>query len=360
MFRFNSLVSCARNFSKINRNIFDVSEEVSQALSESKAVVALESTIITHGMPFPKNIECGLEVEGIVRAQGAVPATIALINGTIKVGLSKQDVEYLGDTKSSKPVKTSRRDFPYILSQKLNGGTTVSGTIIVCQQVGISIFATGGIGGVHRNASETFDISADLTELGRSNVAVISSGVKSILDIAKTLEYLETQGVFVATFGENRDFPAFYSRSSGCQAPYRVENASEAAKIVKSHQDLKLESGLLFAVPVPERYALDPESIDKIISQALAKADKTGIRGKEVTPFLLSEIATMSAGNSLETNIALIKNNAKVAAEIAVCLSKTDKAEDDGSLKTSPDKKPVIIGGSNLDCVAHLDADEIK
>ncbi|XP_050294346.1 uncharacterized protein LOC126734680 [Anthonomus grandis grandis] len=340
----------------INNGIFKISDEIRTCINEGKPVVALESTIITHGMPFPKNVQCALEVEEMVRAEGAVPATIAILNGVVKVGLSKDDIGSLGDISNSAPVKTSRRDFPYVLSKKLNGGTTVSGTIIACQQAGIPIFATGGIGGVHRGASETFDISADLTELGRSNVSVISSGVKSILDISKTLEYLETQGVFVATLGSSNDFPAFYARSSGCKAPYCVKDSCEAAEMIKAHRDMGLQSGMLFAVPVPEKYALNPEIINKAILEALGKAQDKGISGKDTTPFLLSEIATVTGGNSLETNIALIKNNAKVAAQIAMDLARFSSRQ----IEVTSMNQPVIIGGSNVDCIAQLDEDSIK
>ncbi|ENN72892.1 hypothetical protein YQE_10462, partial [Dendroctonus ponderosae] len=304
-----ALKSGARLFSRRN-HFLEVSDEVTEALRLNRPVVALESTIITHGMPFPQNVECALEVEEAVRSQNAVPATIALVNGAVKVGLCKREIEILGDTKISRPVKTSRRDFPYVLSNKLNGGTTVAGTLVVCNQVGIRIFATGGIGGVHRGASETFDISADLTELGRCNVAVVSSGVKSILDIAKTLEYLETQGVLVATLGPTAAFPAFYSRLSAHKAPYCVETASAAAEIIKAHKDMHLESGsLLFGVPVPEPYAFDPESINRIIDDALVEAHKAGISGKNITPFLLEQIAGMSGGSSLKTSILFRKQS---------------------------------------------------
>ncbi|KAL1491351.1 hypothetical protein ABEB36_011960 [Hypothenemus hampei] len=358
-----------------NRNIcsqfLQISEEINEALTVGKqSVVALESTIITHGMPYPTNIQCALEVEKQVRTQGAIPATIAVINGRIKVGLSKNDLEFLGDTDRSRPIKISRRDFAYALAEKLNGGTTVAGTLIACQQVGIHVFATGGlfffpltftytiilchlkgIGGVHRDVNDSFDISADLNELGHSNVAVISSGVKSILDISKTLEYLETQGVFVATLGENHGFPAFYSRSSSHQAPYRVQDTYQAAKIVKSHLDLGLNSGLLFAVPVPEAYACDPEKMEFIIQEALRKASEKDIKGKARTPFLLEEIARASSGNSLETNVALIKNNAKVASEIAL---KLQEIITESGISSEKNARPIVIGGSNLDCMVRL------
>nr|CAH7718192.1 unnamed protein product [Callosobruchus chinensis] len=283
-----------------------VSEEVQDAIASKKPVVALESTIVTHGMPYPDNVECAVQVEGVVRKQGAVPATVAIIQGQIHVGLSETDINMLGDTKSSKPVKTSRRDLAFVISKQLNGGTTVCGTVLVADQVGIPVFATGGIGGVHRGAEKTFDISADLVELGKCGVAVISSGVKSILDIPKTLEYLETQGVFVATFGNNNEFPAFYSRKSGSKSPYFVQNAAEAAKVIKSSMDIDLKSGMLFAVPIPEEHALPYEMMNEVIEQALKSMDPL-MEGKQVTPYLLSQVAKLTGGKSLESSILFSK-----------------------------------------------------
>nr|CAI5825276.1 unnamed protein product [Callosobruchus analis] len=284
---------------------FKVSEEVADAIASRKPVVALESTIVTHGMPYPNNMECAVQVEGVVRKQSAVPATIAIIRGKIHVGLSETDINMLGDTKSSKPVKTSRRDLAYVISNQLNGGTTVCGTILVAAQVGIPVFATGGIGGVHRGAEKTFDISADLVELGKCGVAVISSGVKSILDIPKTLEYLETQGVFVATFGDNNDFPAFYSRKSGSKSPYFVQSAGKAAQIIKSSMDMNLNSGMLFAVPIPVEHALPYEMMNEVIEQALKSMDPL-MEGKQITPYLLSQVAKLTGGKSLESSILFL------------------------------------------------------
>ncbi|XP_018564325.1 pseudouridine-metabolizing bifunctional protein C1861.05 [Anoplophora glabripennis] len=348
-----------------NNTYVDVQDEVKFGLETGKPIVALESTIITHGMPYPDNIECTFDVENIIRGKGAIPATVAIIKGRIKVGLSKEELAYLGDKEISNPIKTSRRDLPYLVSNKLNGGTTVSGTLIVANKVAIPVFATGGIGGVHREFNKTLDISADLTELGRSGVAVVSSGVKSILDIPKTLEYLETQGVFVATFGSNREFPAFYSRVSGSQAPYNVKNALEAATIIKYNRDLDLCSGMLFAVPAPEEYALQPAIINNAIEEALKRnKEHRKVEGKDVTPYLLSEVAKITGGKSLKTNIALIKNNAKVAAEIAVELAKLDENHESrctGLYDTQTLKgKPVVIGGSNLDCSVNLSSSDIK
>ncbi|RZC37127.1 pseudouridine-metabolizing bifunctional protein, partial [Asbolus verrucosus] len=235
---------------------------------------------------------------------GAIPATIAIIKGQIKVGLSENELNQLGDVKISQPIKTSRRDLSFVVANNLNGGTTVSGTLLVANKAGIPVFATGGIGGVHREGETTFDVSADLIELGKSNVAVISSGVKSILDIAKTLEYLETQGVFVATLAsDSRDFPAFYSRRSGCQAPYLVKTAQEAAKIIHCCHNLNVQSGMLFAVPVPEKFALDEVVINDVIAEALKDAKRNRIEGKEITPFLLARIGEITAGKSLDTSI---------------------------------------------------------
>ncbi|KAL3282123.1 hypothetical protein HHI36_005320 [Cryptolaemus montrouzieri] len=315
----------------INSGVLSINEEVKYALAEQHPVVALESTIITHGLPYPDNVKCAMDVENEIRQKGAVPATIAILNGVIRAGLSIEEMETLGNIAKSNPIKTSRRDFPYVISNKSNGGTTVSGTLIVANKIGIPIFATGGIGGVHREGETTFDISADLIELGKSQVAVVSSGVKSILDIPKTLEYLETQGVFVATYGATKDFPAFYSRKSGCQAPYSIPNATEAARIISSTRNMNLQSGMLFAVPVPEEYALNDEEIQKVIERALEEARKNDIRGKQITPFLLRNIWEMTHGKSLHTNIALIKNNAKVAASIAVEIGKLEKTSKSSS-----------------------------
>ncbi|KAK5646724.1 hypothetical protein RI129_005188 [Pyrocoelia pectoralis] len=298
-----------------NRKIssyINITEEVKYALKNNLPTVALESTIITHGMPFPDNLHCAQEVEGIVRAKGGIPATIAILRGRIKVGLTPSELEELADTNKTNAIKTSRRDFGYVIANKLNGGTTVAGTLIVAKQAGIKVFATGGLGGVHREAEKTFDISADLIELGKSPVAVISSGVKSILDIPKTLEYLETQGVFVATVGSNKDFPAFYCRSSGCKAPYNVTNAAQAANIIKCH----FESGL------KSEFEMNEAEMNKIIEHAMLSAKSLGISGKEITPYLLTQISVLTEGSSLKTNIAFIKNNARVATEIALELSR--------------------------------------
>ena len=295
-----------------------ISEEVAEAVSGNKAVVALESTIISHGMPYPQNYDTALEVENIVRCSNAVPATIAILGGIIKVGLSNEDIEILSTDKNI--LKASRRDLPVIISKKLNAATTVSATMICAEIASLEIFATGGIGGVHRNAQNTFDISADLTELAKTNIAVVSAGVKSILDIGLTLEYLETLGVPVIGYRTD-EFPAFYTRSSGYKVNYRLETPDEIAEAIRVKRELGLNGGLIIANPVPEEFSMDKKNIDSAIEAALKKADKNGIKGKDVTPFLLSEIRNITGGTSLETNIRLVLNNAKLAAEIAGKLS---------------------------------------
>lgn len=295
--------------------IFKLSEEVITAVKENKAVVALESTIISHGMPYPQNFETALEVENIVRDNGAVPATIAIIKGLIKVGLNKEDIEFLSTEKNI--LKASRRDIPVIISQKLSAATTVSATMICAKLASLKIFATGGIGGVHRNAQNTFDISADLTELAQTNIAVVSAGVKSILDIGLTLEYLETLGIPVIGY-RTEEFPAFYTRDSGFKVNYNIDSAHEIAEIIKTKWELGLNGGVIIANPIPKEYSMDKNLIDKAIEAALKKADENGIKGKDVTPFLLSEIKNITGGRSLESNIKLVLNNAKLAAEIAV------------------------------------------
>nr|XP_018909220.1 PREDICTED: pseudouridine-metabolizing bifunctional protein C1861.05 [Bemisia tabaci]XP_018909221.1 PREDICTED: pseudouridine-metabolizing bifunctional protein C1861.05 [Bemisia tabaci] len=333
-----------RSRSLCSNTPLDVLPEIKNGLASGKPIVALESTIITHGMPYPHNLKTAKEVEEIVRSQGAIPATIAILGGTLKVGLSDEDLNYLA--KPDTPViKSSRRDFPYVLSKKLNGGTTVSGTLLVCSKVGIKIFVTGGIGGVHRDGQTSLDISADLTELGRHSIAVISSGVKSILDIGRTLEYLETQGVCVATFGETNDFPAFYCRDSGYKSQYHVKNITDAAKLVESLVMMNSKSGLLLANPVPEQSELiKKEDMDKVIQKALSEMKEQGIAGKDVTPFLLKAIADATKGKSLETNIALIKNNALVGSQIAVELSKLNS----DLLSLHGETQKSVLGGKKV------------
>ena len=296
---------------------FKLSEEVKAAVSENKPIVALESTIISHGMPYPQNFETAIEVENSVRAGNAVPATIAIIKGVIKIGLNENDLKFLSTEKNI--LKASRRDIPFIVSQKLSAATTVSATMICAKLASIKIFATGGIGGVHRNAQNTFDISADLTELAQTNVAVVSAGVKSILDIGLTLEYLETLGIPVIGF-KTEEFPAFYTRKSGFNVNYKMDTAKEIAEMIKAKWDLGLNGGVIIANPIPEEYSFDKDKIDKAIEKAIKKAGKHGIKGKDVTPFLLSEIKKITKGKSLEANIKLVLNNAKLASEIALSL----------------------------------------
>lgn len=297
-----------------------VSEEVQEALNSKKAVVALESTIITHGMPYPHNFSTALCVERRVRENGAVPATVAVINGKLCVGVSDTDIIWLAE-KNSSLTKISRRDLASVISQGDSGGTTVSATMIAAHMAGIPIFATGGIGGVHRGAETSFDVSADLTELGRTPVAVVSSGVKSILDIPKTLEYLETQGVLVASFSETRQFPAFFTQDSGHCAPYNVATHLDAARIIESQLGLGLQTGMLFAVPIPTELSPAGQVIEDAIAEALVQASKQNITGREVTPFVLGMVNQLTEGESLVANIALVENNASVAGGIANCLA---------------------------------------
>ncbi|HMS64904.1 MAG TPA: pseudouridine-5'-phosphate glycosidase [Ignavibacteria bacterium] len=298
-------------------NYIRISDEVKNAIENNLPLVALESTIISHGMPYPQNFETATEVENTVRRNNAVPATIAVINGIIKIGLNESDLKILSTDKNI--LKASRRDIPVIISQKLNAATTVSATMICANLASIKIFATGGIGGVHRNAENTLDISADLTELGITNVAVVSAGVKSILDIGLTLEYLETLGVPVIGY-KTLEFPAFYTRESGFKSNYRMDTPKEIADALRIKWELGLTGGAVIANPVPKAYSMDKKIIDKAILTALKKAETKGISGKEVTPFLLSEIKDITEGKSLDTNIRLVLNNAGLAAEIACSL----------------------------------------
>lgn len=301
------------------KKYLDINPEIAAALAAGKAVVALESTIISHGMPFPRNVETALAVERIVRANGAVPATIAILAGRLKVGLTAAEIESLGQSRDV--VKASRRDIPFIVTKGLTGATTVASTMIIASLAGIRIFATGGIGGVHRGAQESFDISADLQELAKTNVAVICAGAKSILDIGLTLEYLETQGVPVVGFGTD-ELPAFYTAKSGHHVDYRVDTPLELAQALKAKWDLGLAGGVVIANPIPEKYAMDPAIINAAIESAVQEAEAQGIKGKESTPFLLAKVKELTDGASLDSNIQLVFNNAKVGAQIAVELSK--------------------------------------
>ena len=298
----------------------DIAPDVATALTAGEAVVALESTIISHGMPYPRNVETATTVEATVRNGGATPATIAVLDGRLKVGLSPDEIRHLGE-RGTDVVKCSRRDLPFIIARQQDGATTVAATMIIAAMAGIRVFATGGIGGVHRDVEDTLDISADLEELARSNVAVVCAGIKSILDIGRTLEYLETKGVPVVGYQTNT-LPAFYSRSSGFAVDYRVDTAADVAAALRTKWGIGLDGGMVVAVPIPEQHALDNDEIDSVIDQAITEMQQQGITGKDTTPFLLASIAERTGGRSLEANIQLVLNNARVAAEVAVELSR--------------------------------------
>lgn len=304
------------------KQYLDIHPEVKSALEEGKPVVALESTIISHGMPYPENIKTARTVENIVRENGAIPATIGILNGRLKVGLNDEELEYMG--KGDDILKTSRRDLPFIIAKGLNGATTVASTMIIAALAGIKVFVTGGIGGVHREAQETFDISADLMELASTNVAVVCAGAKSILDMGLTLEYLETHGVPVIGFG-TEEFPAFFTRKSGFGVDYKVDSELELAKALKAKWDLNLKGGMVIGNPIPKEYEMDYEIITTAIENALQEAKEKDIKGKETTPFLLSKIKAITGGKSLASNIQLVYNNAKVGSRLAVELAKLDK-----------------------------------
>jgi pseudouridine-5'-phosphate glycosidase len=293
-----------------------LSPEVSSAMSAGRPVVALESTIIAHGMAYPANVETATAVEQVVRFHGAVPATIAVIGGKLKAGLSAEEIEMFGKS-GPEIMKVSVRDLPFVVGRGLDGATTVAATMRIAAMAGIPVFATGGMGGVHRGAGETFDVSADLTEMTRSNVALVTAGAKAILDLPLTLERLETDGVPVVGY-RTGEFPAFYSRSSALKVPMRADSAEEVAGIMRSKWALGLTGAIIVANPIPEADEIPAAEIEPVIAAALEKTDRLGISGKDVTPFLLAEIAKTTKGRSLQANIALVKNNAKVAAEIAV------------------------------------------
>ena len=294
----------------------DVNPEVAEAIANGKPVVALESTIISHGMPYPQNVETALNVERIIRENGAVPATIAIIGGRLKAGLTADEIEYFGK-KGQATTKASRRDLAVLCARGEDGATTVTTTMIIAHMAGIKIFATGGIGGVHRGAETTMDISADLEELGQTPVMVVCAGAKSILDLGLTLEYLETKGVPVIGFG-TKELPAFYTRQSGFSVDYRIDTAQELARAFRVQNELGFKGGMLVANPIPEEYAMPLETINAAIDQAIAECNEKGIKGKETTPFLLARVAELTGGNSLASNIRLVYNNAKIAAQTAV------------------------------------------
>jgi pseudouridylate synthase len=300
------------------KDVLVFSEEVAKAMKENKPVVALESTIISHGMPYPQNVETAKEVEQLIRENGAVPATIAILDGKIKIGVNEEELEFLGTNKEIE--KVSRRDLPYVIAMKKHGATTVAATMICASMAGIKVFATGGIGGVHRGAERTMDISADLQELAHTNVAVVCAGAKSILDLGLTLEYLETNGVPVIGYGTDI-LPAFYSSTSPFKVNYRIDTPEEIAKLIATKWELGLNGGLIIANPIPKEEELEESYINSIIEEALKEAEEKQIAGKAVTPFLLDKVKTLTGGKSLEANIALVKNNAVLAAKIAASLS---------------------------------------
>ena len=296
----------------------DLSPEVAEALASGKPVVALESTIISHGMPYPQNVETALMVEKTIRENGAVPATIAIIGGRLKAGLTPEEIEYLGK-KGRAVTKASRRDLPVLVARGEDGATTVTTTMIIANLAGIKVFATGGIGGVHRGAETTMDISADLEELSMTPVMVICAGAKSILDLGLTLEYLETKGVPVIGYG-TEELPAFYTRKSGFKVDYRIDTPEELAAAFRAKLEMGLRGGMLVTNPIPEEYSMDPERINAAIDQAIAECNEKGIKGKDTTPFLLARIKDITGGDSLDSNIQLVLNNARLAAKTAALL----------------------------------------
>ena len=297
-----------------------ISSEVREALAAGKPVVALESTIISHGMPYPQNVETALNVERIIRENGAVPATIAIIGGKLKAGLTQEEIEYLGK-KGTDVIKASRRDLPVLVARGDDGATTVATTMIIAAMAGIRVFATGGIGGVHRGAEVTMDISADLEELAQTPVLVVCAGAKSILDLGLTLEYLETKGVPVIGYGTD-ELPAFYTRKSGFGVDYRLDTPEEVAEAFRAKLEMGLTGGMLVTNPIPEEYSMDPDVINRAIDEAVAEANAKGIKGKQTTPFLLARIKDITGGDSLASNIRLVYNNAALAAKVAGRLGK--------------------------------------
>lgn len=293
----------------------DLSPEVKEALENNRPVVALESTIISHGMPYPKNVQTAIAVENKIRENGAVPATIAIIKGRLKVGLTPDELEYFGK-KGLAITKTSRRDIPMIVSKGEDGATTVAATMIIAAMAGIQVFATGGIGGVHRGAETTMDISADLDEFTKTPVLVVCAGAKAILDLNLTMEYLETKGVPVFCY-QTDELPAFYTRKSGIKAPFRADSPEELAGIWNTKRELGIQGGFIVANPIPEEFSMDPERINAAIDEAIAEMNKLGIHGKETTPYLLDKVQKLTGGDSLESNIRLVLNNAALAAKIA-------------------------------------------
>lgn len=305
------------------KKYMDINPEVEKALAEGRPVVALESTIISHGMPYPQNKETALQVEEIIRAEGAVPATMAIIQGRLKIGCTPEDIEYLGK-KGLAVNKTSRRDLPILVAKKEDGATTVATTMILAAMAGIKVFATGGVGGVHRGAEVTMDVSADLEELAMTPVMVVCAGAKSILDLGLTLEYLETKGVPVIGYQTN-ELPAFYTSKSGFGVDYRLDSPEELAEAFHVKQELGMKGGMLVTNPIPEEYSMDPDVINTAIEQAVKESVEQGVKGKKITPFLLDRIQKITGGDSLASNIQLVFNNARLAARTAVALAKLEK-----------------------------------
>ena len=299
---------------ELNRYL-DVAPEVAKAIAEGRPVVALESTIISHGMPYPQNVETALQVEKIIREHGAVPATIAILGGRLKAGLTPEEIDYLGRTGAG-VTKTSRRDLPVIVAKGMDGATTVTTTMMIAHMAGIQVFATGGIGGVHRGAETTMDISADLEELAQTPVMVVCAGAKSILDLGLTLEYLETKGVPVIGY-QTKELPAFYTRHSGFGVDYQLDSPAELAAAFRCQREMGLKTGMLVTNPIPEQYSMDSAVINAAIDRAIAEAAEQGIHGKATTPFLLARVKDLTGGDSLESNIRLVYNNAALAAETA-------------------------------------------
>ncbi|KAI9105863.1 Indigoidine synthase A like protein-domain-containing protein [Phlyctochytrium arcticum] len=339
----------SRTFRRSISHLYDIHPEVKAAIRENRPVVALESTIISHGMPYPQNLETALAVEQIVREEGCVPATIAILDGRVKVGLSRKDLEKLAKT-GLQARKTSRRDIALVVAQKSVGATTVSGTMLIAHEAGIKVFVTGGIGGVHRGGEGSMDISADLTELGRTPVAVVCAGAKSILDIERTLEFLETQGVTVVSYGTN-EFPAFYTPKSGFESIANMKTPEECAAMISANQALNLQSGMVIAVPIPEADApKNADEIEGVIANAVEEARLKSVRGKNITPFLLDRVKQVTKGASLTANIALVKNNARIGSQIAASLAGPPQTT---SAPASGDR-PFIVGGTVMDISAQL------
>ncbi|KAK9761409.1 hypothetical protein K7432_013716 [Basidiobolus ranarum] len=348
----------ARSIHSVSRSKnFVYSPEVIEAINKQLPIVALESTIISHGMPYPQNLETAKAVENIVRENKCVPATIAILDGKVHIGLDEEHLQKLASLGTS-PKKTSRRDIATVVSEKSNGSTTVSGTMVLAHNAGIKVFVTGGIGGVHRGAENTMDISADLTELGRTPVAVVCAGCKSILDIEKTLEFLETQGVTVTTFGEGAEFPAFFTPKSGFKSPSNSKSIEACASLIKASIDIDMDSGIVIANPINQKDAADTEQIQAAIDQAVRESVEQNIQGKEATPFLLQRVNALTGGNSLKANIALVKNNATIGSKIAYELNQLLKTSNVTDTKTtkSPyvEVKPMVIGGCALDVTSTM------